>query len=65
MIAANLLATGMFFDIAVRDVKMAIAAYALATLTAGSGPEVLRILRSIGPTETLGSASAGCPAVLR
>jgi hypothetical protein len=32
-IAANLVATGRFFDVAVRDVEMAIAAYALARLT--------------------------------
>ena len=32
-IAVNLVATGRFFDIAVRDVEMAIAAYALARLT--------------------------------
>jgi len=39
-IAVNLLTTGMFFDIAVRDVEMAIAAYTLASLTAvrESGP---------------------------
>ncbi len=33
-IAVNLLTTGMFFDIAVRDVEIAIAAFALAQLTA-------------------------------
>lgn len=33
-IAVNLLTTGMYFDIAVRDVEMAIAAFALAQLTA-------------------------------
>ncbi len=32
-IAANLLCTGMFFDLAVRDVEIAIAAYTLARLT--------------------------------
>jgi uncharacterized membrane protein YphA (DoxX/SURF4 family) len=32
-IAANLVSTGNFFDIAVRDVEMAIAAYALARFT--------------------------------
>jgi len=32
-IAGNLLTTGMFFDLAVRDVEIAIAAYALARLT--------------------------------
>ena len=33
LIAANLVATGRFFDVAVRDVEMALAAYALARLT--------------------------------
>lgn len=33
-IAVNLLTTGMFFDIAVRDVEIAIAAFTLAQLTA-------------------------------
>ena len=32
-IAVNLVTTGRFFDVAVRDVEMAIAAYALARLT--------------------------------
>jgi len=32
-IAANLVTTGMFYDLAVRDVEIAIAAYALARLT--------------------------------
>lgn len=32
-IAINLVSTGTFFDVAVRDVEMAIAAYALARLT--------------------------------
>ena len=33
LIALNLVTTGHFFDVAVRDVEMAIAAYALARLT--------------------------------
>ena len=33
LIAANLVTTGTYFDVAVRDVEMAIAAYALARLT--------------------------------
>jgi hypothetical protein len=32
-IAANLLTTGKYFDIAVRDLAMAVAAYTLAVLT--------------------------------
>lgn len=40
-IAVNLLTTGRYFDIAVRDVAMAIAAFTLARLTeAGVGAEV-------------------------
>jgi hypothetical protein len=33
-IAVNLLTTGMFYDLAVRDVEIAIGAFALAQLTA-------------------------------
>jgi hypothetical protein len=33
LIAANLVTTGMFFDLAVRDVEIAIAAFVLARLT--------------------------------
>jgi hypothetical protein len=33
LIAVNLVLTGRFFDVAVRDVEMAIAAFALARLT--------------------------------
>jgi len=32
-IAINLVSTGMFFDVAVRDVEMALAAFALARMT--------------------------------
>jgi hypothetical protein len=32
-IAANLLTTGMFYDLAMRDVEIAIAAFALSQLT--------------------------------
>ena len=40
-IAANLMSTGMYFDVAVRDVAMATAAFTLARLTeAGVGTEV-------------------------
>ena len=47
-IAINLLSTGMFFDVAVRDVEMAIAAYALARLT--------EVRRTAGPRELQASA---------
>ena len=33
LIAINLVSTGMFFDIAVRDVEMALAAFVLARMT--------------------------------
>ena len=33
LIALNLVSTGMFFDIAVRDVEMALAAFVLARMT--------------------------------
>jgi uncharacterized membrane protein YphA (DoxX/SURF4 family) len=33
LIALNLVTTGMFFDLAVRDIEMAVAAYALSRLT--------------------------------
>ena len=36
-IAVNLVTTGMFFDLAVRDVEIAIAAYTLARLTEARG----------------------------
>jgi hypothetical protein len=51
LIALNLVTTGHFFDIAVRDVEIAIAAYALARLTeaheasliaTAPGPEIAR-----------------------
>jgi hypothetical protein len=32
-IAANLLTTGMFFDLAVRDIELAVGAFALSQLT--------------------------------
>ena len=37
-IAANLVTTGMFYDLAVRDVEIAIAAYTLARLTEARQP---------------------------
>ena len=39
-IAVNLVTTGMFYDLAVRDVEIAIAAYALARLTEARKPTV-------------------------
>ena len=37
LIAINLVSTGMFFDIAVRDVEMALAAFVLARMTEARG----------------------------
>ena len=44
LIAGNLVLTGRFFDVAVRDVEMAIAAFALARLTEarGAAPAITR-----------------------
>lgn len=52
-IAVNLLTTGMFFDLAVRDVEIAIAAYALARLT-----EVREATTAPAPHVSLGHAAA-------
>jgi len=38
LIALNLVLTGKFFDVAVRDLEMAVAAFALARLTAARVP---------------------------
>jgi uncharacterized membrane protein YphA (DoxX/SURF4 family) len=40
-IAANLLTTGMFYDLAVRDVELAIAAFSLSQLAAAREDQVL------------------------
>ena len=46
-IAVNLVTTGHYFDVAVRDVEMAIAAFTLARLTeAGAGAEVRSAVRA-------------------
>lgn len=51
-IALNLVTTGMFFDLAVRDLEIAIAAYALARLTevreAASLPDAVRVAPGYG-----------------
>ena len=39
LIAVNLVSTGMFFDLAVRDIEIAIAAFSLATITALKEPQ--------------------------
>lgn len=50
-IAANLVSMGMFYDLAVRDVEIAIAAYTLARL---SEARLQGAVRSAPPRETLG-----------
>ncbi|MGH9777513.1 MAG: hypothetical protein ACRD5I_03805 [Candidatus Acidiferrales bacterium] len=51
-IAANLLTTGMFLDVAVRDLEMALAAYTLARLTEArqmaEQPHTLSLLEAAG-----------------
>ncbi len=51
-IAANLLTTGMFLDVAVRDLEMALAAYTLARLTearqAAEQPHTMSLLEAAG-----------------
>lgn len=55
-IALNLISTGRFFDVAVRDLLMAIAAYTLARLT-----EVRQSATSTEPLPLSGPASYGLP----
>ncbi len=51
-IAANLLTTGMFLDVAVRDLEMALAAYTLARLTearqTAEQPQTMSLLQAAG-----------------
>lgn len=51
-IAANLLTTGMFLDVAVRDLEMALAAYTLARLTearqGAEQPQTMSLLEAAG-----------------
>jgi hypothetical protein len=56
LIALNLVTTGMFFDLAVRDIEMAVAAYTLARLT-----EARDVLRRSGNLHAIAGndASAG------
>jgi len=46
LIAGNLVLTGRFFDVAVRDVEMAIAAFALARLTEVHDTARIRVVES-------------------
>ena len=46
LIALNLVTTGRYFDVAVRDVEMAIAAYALARLTEAHAASVVAVAGS-------------------
>jgi uncharacterized membrane protein YphA (DoxX/SURF4 family) len=55
-IALNLLTTGRYFDVAVRDVAMAVAAFTLARLTEAGVVDVnawVRVPRPIGNTKTV------------
>lgn len=52
-IAGNLVSTGMFYDLAVRDLEIALAAYTLARLTEARGAaRASRLESSIQPNET-------------
>lgn len=58
LIAVNLLTSGGFFDIAVRDVEIAIAAFTLAQLTALKRPvSVAKTSSSIFGTDTVRPAT--------
>jgi uncharacterized membrane protein YphA (DoxX/SURF4 family) len=58
LIAVNLVTTGTYFDVAVRDVEMAIAAYALARLTEAKEAAVAAEMPAQGSgTNRLGSAA--------
>lgn len=48
-IALNLLTTGMFYDIAVRDVELAIGAFALSQLTAAREEQLAAAKRAGAP----------------
>ena len=58
LIAANLVTTGMYFDVAVRDVEMAIAAYTLARLTEAKEAAVPRQV----PLQSRGTSRVGTAA---
>ncbi len=55
-IAANLVTTGAFFDLAVRDVEIALAAYTLARLTEAREAEAPARVRATSPTAGPGTA---------
>ena len=58
-IASNLVTTGRFFDIAVRDVAMSVAAFTLARLTeAGVGVESPQFARPYAPGKPLRAPSS-------
>jgi hypothetical protein len=57
-IAVNLVTTGMFFDLAVRDVEIALGAFALAKLTeAREAAQDGRLARTEAPTPRRTSAA--------
>ena len=55
-IAGNLVLTGRFFDVAVRDVEMAIAAFALVRLTEAHD-EAARVNRGVSGAGRVGAAA--------
>ena len=57
LIAVNLVTTGHFFDIAVRDVEMAIAAYALARLTEAHEARLIGAVPATATPRRVGSAA--------
>ena len=57
LIAVNLVTTGHFFDIAVRDVVMAIAAYALTRLTEAQEASLIAAMPEPQPVRRAGSAA--------
>jgi hypothetical protein len=58
LIAVNLVTTGHFFDVAVRDVVMAIAAYALARLTEAHEASLIAAVPAPGPAAARRAGSA-------
>ena len=58
LIAVNLVTTGHFFDVAVRDVVMAIAAYALARLTEAHESSLIAAVPAPGPAAARRAGSA-------
>jgi hypothetical protein len=58
LIAVNLVTTGHFFDVALRDVVMAIAAYALARLTEAHEASLIAAVPAPAPAAARRAGSA-------